>query len=186
MDIKKDVKLEEILARLKERFPPFRRSVLLQLYRVRMERLRMLMIKGVPEDVRLTIEGKVRNEEKPPIFHLPGTGTSTFAKTRRAKRLASKCYKCARWTCEGNCRRIGLPSTNRYDKIGFIQNGLSKENLDDIQISLETHPSGDVREAILDLWPQFQKEWQRIGRLKSQDLVCQLVKEWEGKNTLNS
>ncbi|KAH9793150.1 hypothetical protein KPL71_004433 [Citrus sinensis] len=44
------------------------------------------------------------------------------------------------------------------DKIQFIRDGLNKESLDDILLSLETHPSGYVQGAILQLWPLFQKE----------------------------
>ena len=33
-------------------------------------------------------------------------------------------------------------SDNREDKIQFIRDGLNKESLDDILLSLETHPSG--------------------------------------------
>jgi Carlavirus putative nucleic acid binding protein len=178
--------MDEILAVLQKRFPPFPQNILLKLYRVRSERLRMLMRKGIPEDIRWIIEGKVREDEQLPVSHLPGTGRSTYAKKRRAKRLGSNCHKCARWTCDGKCRSIGIPSTNRNDKIEFIKDGLRKENLDEIQISLETHPSGAVQIEMLDLWQQFQREWQHLGKLRLKDPVCQLTRKFYGKRILDS
>ena len=56
---------------------------------------------GIPEDIRWLIEAKVRlsgESSNSFISYMPGTGKSTFAKKRRAKRL--KVYhRCARWTC---------------------------------------------------------------------------------------
>ena len=54
-------------------------------------------------------------------------------------------------------------SDNREDKIQFIRDDLNKESLDDILLSLETHPSGYVQGAILQLWPLFQKEHARYS-----------------------
>jgi hypothetical protein len=83
---------------------------------------------------------------------MPGTGKSTFAKKRRAKRL--KVYhRCARWTCNAKYRSLGMVSINREDKIQFIKDGLSKGSLDNLLLTLETHPSGDVHRVIHDLWP---------------------------------
>ena len=48
-----------------------------------------------------------------------------------------------------------MASDNREDKIQFIRDGLNKASLDDIFLSLETHSSGYVQEAILQLWPLF-------------------------------
>jgi hypothetical protein len=41
-------------------------------------------------------------------------------------------------------------SINREDKIQFIKDDLSKESLDDLLVTLETYPSGDVHCAIHD------------------------------------
>jgi hypothetical protein len=49
-------------------------------------------------------------------------------------------------------------SINREDKIQFIKDELSKESLDNLLVTLETHPSRDVHRAIHDLWPHFHKE----------------------------
>ncbi|XP_073138420.1 uncharacterized protein [Henckelia pumila] len=68
-------------------------------------------------DIRLIIEAKVRLG-----------GKSTYAKKRRAKRL-DVCHNCARWTCNRQCRSLGYVSTNREDKIDFIKNGLSKDQV---------------------------------------------------------
>jgi hypothetical protein len=42
-------------------------------------------------------------------------------------------------------------SINHEDKIQFIKDGLSKKFLDNLLLTLETHPSGDVHHAIHDL-----------------------------------
>jgi hypothetical protein len=44
-----------------------------------------------------------------------------------------------------------MVSVNCEDKIQFIKDGLSKEFLDNLLLTLETHPSGDVHRAIHDL-----------------------------------
>ena len=46
---------------------------------------------------------------------------------------------------------LGIVSDNREDKIKFITDGLNNESLDDILLSFETHPSGYVQGAILQL-----------------------------------
>ena len=55
-----------------------------------------------------------------------------------------------------------MTSINREDKIRFIKDGLCEENLDllygDNQITLDSHPSGDVQRQLRDLWPQFLYE----------------------------
>ena len=88
---------------------------------------------------------------------MPRTGKSTFLKKRHAKRLKA-CHRCARWTCNAKCRSLGMVSVNCEDKIQFIKDGLSKGSLDNLLLTLDTHPNGDVHCAIHDLWPQFQKE----------------------------
>ncbi|KAK9175144.1 hypothetical protein WN944_027150 [Citrus x changshan-huyou] len=69
------------------------------------------------------------------------------------------------------------------DKIQFIRDGLNKESLDDILLSLETHPSGYVQGAILQLWSLFQKEHARysLGNLTINDLVCQFIRKLYAK-----
>ena len=62
-----------------------------------------------------------------------------------------------RWTCNATCRSLGIVLVNREDKIQFIKDGLSKGSLDNLLLTLETHPSGDVHRVIHDLWPQFQR-----------------------------
>lgn len=79
-----------------------------------------------------------------------------------------------------------MTSMNRDDKIQFTRDGLSKENVVEDHIALETHPSGDVQREILDLWWQFQKEWQNLGNLISKDPVCQFLRKLDGKHILDS
>jgi len=78
------------------------------------------------------------------------TGKSTFAKKHHAKRL-KVCHRCVRWTCNAQCHSLEMVSINREDKIQFIKDDLSKESLDNLLLTLEMHPSGDVQCAIHDL-----------------------------------
>jgi hypothetical protein len=113
---------------------------------------------------------------------MPGTGKSTFAKKRHAKRL-KVCHKYARWTYNAKCHSLGMVSINREDKIQFIKDGLSKESLDNLLVTLETHPSEDMYRAIHDLWSHFHKEHDRLtlGNLTKKYHVCQFLKKtgWE-------
>jgi hypothetical protein len=81
---------------------------------------------------------------------MPRTGKSTFAKKRHAKRL-KVCHRCARWTYNAQCRSLGMIFINRKDKIQFIKEDLSKESLDNLLLTLQMHPSGDVHRTIHDL-----------------------------------
>jgi len=130
-----------------------------KIYRAKCARLRLLKNHGILEDIRWLIEAKVRlsgESSNSFISYMPGIGKSTFAKKRHAKRL-KVCHRCARWTCNATCRSLGMVSINREDKIQFIKDGLSKESLNNLLLTLETHPSGDVHHAIHDLWPHFIK-----------------------------
>ncbi|KAH9671232.1 hypothetical protein KPL70_017283 [Citrus sinensis] len=92
-----------------------------------------------------------------------------------------------RWLIEAKVRSAGMVSDNRADKIQFIRDGLNKESLDDILLSLETHPSGYVQGAILQLWPLFQKEHARysLGNLTINDPVCQFIRKLDRKPILD-
>jgi len=113
---------------------------------------------------------------------MPGTGKSTFTKKRHAKRL-KVCHRCARSTCNAQCRSLGMISINREDKIQFIKDGLSKGSLDNLLLTLEMHSSGDVHRAIHDLWPQFHKKHARhsLENLTKKNLVCQFLRKLDGK-----
>lgn len=128
----------------------------------------MLVHKGIPEDIS------------------PGTGRSSYAKRRRARRIGSDCHKYARQTCNGNCRSIGLASINRDDKIQFFKDGLSKENLDDIQLSLETHPSRICARSNSQIMAAILNERQHLGNLTLKDPVCQFIRKLDGKQILDS
>ena len=67
-----------------------------------------------------------------------------LARKRRARRISVVCHKCARMRCDKKLCSLGMVSDNRKDKIQFIRVGLNKESLDDILLSLETHPNGYV------------------------------------------
>ncbi|XP_073265902.1 uncharacterized protein [Populus alba] len=88
-----------------------------------------------------------------------------------------------RWLIEAKVRLSGMVFVNREDKIQFIKDGLSKGSLDNLLLTLETHPSGDVHRVIHDLWPQFHKEHDRLslGNLTKKDPVCQFLRKLDGK-----
>ena len=93
----------------------------------------------------------------PPKFiaYMLGCGKGNYARKRRARRLYVACHKCARMRCDKKSCSLGMVSDNRKDKIQFIRDDLNKESLDDILSSLETHHSGYVQGAILQLCPLF-------------------------------
>jgi hypothetical protein len=168
--------MDTTLEKLKKYFPALPPNTIVKIYRARCERLRLLMNHGIPEDIRWLIKAKVRlsgESSNSFISYKPGTSKSTFAKKRHAKRL-KVCHQFARWTCNAQCRSLGMISINCEDKIQFIKDGLSKESLDNLLLTLETHPSGDVHRAIHDLWPQFHKEHARhsLGNLTKKDPIC--------------
>ena len=67
-----------------------------------------------------------------------------------------------------------MASINREDKIQFLKDGLSKESLDDIRLTLETHPCGQVQRYLLIYWKLFKEEKERnsLGNLTVKDPVC--------------
>jgi hypothetical protein len=96
--------------KIEKYFPVLRPNAIAKIYRVRCERLRLLMNHGIPEDIRWMIEAKVwlSNESSNSfISYMPGTCKNTFAKKRRVKRL-KVCYRCARWTCNAHCHSLGI------------------------------------------------------------------------------
>ncbi|KAK9217575.1 hypothetical protein WN943_006202 [Citrus x changshan-huyou] len=141
--------MEEIQQNLHKHFPSLPQNALKKIYKARCERLRLLMINGIPADIRWLIEAKVRlagEFSDPFISYMHGFGKSTFAKKRRAKRLGSECSHYVRLACKNPCcKALGMVSVNREDKIKFVKDGMSKESLDDILRSLETHPSRYVQ-----------------------------------------
>ncbi|KAL6518079.1 hypothetical protein OROMI_033780 [Orobanche minor] len=169
-----------MLSNLRKYYPSLPVNIIKRIYRARLERLRMLMINGIPEDIRWLIEAQVRlsGEFLNSFKYMPSTGRSTFAKKRRAKKLGV-CYKCARWTCDTRCKSLGFVSKNREDKIAFIKDGLSKESMDhDIQQILDTHPSGYVHRELLALRSQFKDERERYShdKLVSKDPIYILIR----------
>ena len=177
--------MEEALVKLKARFPTLPKDVIKKIYKRRVARLKGFMVLGIPEDIRWIIEAKVRLEGE---FHeslvgrMPGMGRSSYSKKRRAKRMGV-CHKCARWNCNKSCRNPGMVSINREDKIRFIKDGLSKESLDNIVQTLETHPSGDVHRVLLALADLFfrKRDHYNLGNLTTQDPVCQFMRKLEKK-----
>jgi hypothetical protein len=145
--------MDTTLEKLKKYFPALPQNAITKIYRARYERLRLLMNHGIPEDIHWMIEAKVQlsgESSNSFISYMPGIGKSTFAEKRRAKQL--KVYhRCVIWTYNATCRSLGMISINCEDKIQFIKDGLSKESLDNLLLTLETHPNGDVHRAIHDL-----------------------------------
>jgi hypothetical protein len=141
------------LEKLKRYFPALIQNTITKIYHFRCERLRLLMNHGISEDICWLIETKVQlsgESSNSFISYMPGTCKSTFAKKCHAKRL-KVCHRCARWTCNAKCRYIGMISVNHKDKIQFIKDGPSKESLNNLLLTLETHPSEDVHHTIHDL-----------------------------------
>ena len=90
--------MDDILSKLKSCFPLLPHNALRKIYQARFERLRILIYKGIPEDVHWIIEAKVRLAGECPnsfVSHMPSMGKNSYAKKRRAKKL-KVCYKCAR------------------------------------------------------------------------------------------
>jgi hypothetical protein len=174
--------MDTTLEKLKKYFPALPPNAIAKNYRAKCARLRLLMNHGILEDIRRLIEAKVRlsgESSNSFISFMLGTRKNTFAKKRRAKRLKV----CHRWTCNATCRSLGMIFVNREDKIQFIKDDPSKGSLDNLLLTLETHPSGDVHRAIHDLWPQFHKKHARhsLGNLTKKDHVCQFLRKLDGK-----
>ena len=144
----------EILAKLHNRFPSLSQNALLIIYKVRSERMRLLMRNNIPANIRWLIEAKVRLVGKLPlkfILYMPDCGKGNYARKRRARKLYVACHKFARMRCDKKSCSLGIMSDNREYKIQFIRDDLNKESLDDIIFSLETHHSGYVQGVILQL-----------------------------------
>ena len=169
--------MKTTLEKLKKYFPVLPQNMITKIYRVRCERLRLLMNHRIPKDICWLIESFNSF-----FLHMPGIGKSTFAKKHRAKPL-KVCHRCARWTCNTQCRSLGMVFINCEDKIQFIKDGLSKESLVNLLLTLETHSSGDVHRAIHDLWPHFHKEHDRLSleNLTKNNPVCQFLRKLDGK-----
>jgi len=113
------LKMDITLEKLKKYFLALPLNAIAKIYCARCARLRLLMNHGIPEDIRWLIEAKVRlsgESSNSFISYMLGTGKSSFAKKRRAKRL-KVCHRCARWTCNATCRSLGMVSVNHDYKI---------------------------------------------------------------------
>jgi hypothetical protein len=107
--------MDTTLEKLKKYFPALPQNAITKIYRAGCARLRLVMNHGIPKDIRWMIEAKVRlsgESSNSFISYMPKTGKSTFVKKRRAKRL-KVCHRCARWTCNAQCRSLGMVSINR-------------------------------------------------------------------------
>ena len=182
--------MEASLTTLKNYFPTLPQDVLRKIYKCKIERMRALTCLGLLKHIQWIIEAKVRlvgelNDSF--IKHLPGLEKSYYSKKRRVKRMRVY-HKCARWNCDTRCKNPGYLSINREDKLKCIKDGLSKESLDNIRETLETHPCGKVQRILSDLWELFSKEKQRysLGNLTLKDPVCQFIRKLDGKPILNS
>ena len=155
----------EILAKLYNQFLSLPQNSLLTIYKARSECMQLLIRNIIPVDFRWLIEAKVcLASELPPklIAYMSGCGKGYYARKRRARRISVACHKCARMSCDKKSCSLGIVSDNIEDKIQFIRDSLNKKSLDDILLSLETHRSGYVQGAILQLWPLFQKSMHDI------------------------
>ena len=136
------------------KFPLLPQNAFLIIYKARSERMQLLMRNNIPADICWLIEAKVGLVGELPskfIAYVLGCGKGNYVRKRRGQRISVACHKCTRMRCNKNLCSLGMMSDNREDKIQFIRDGLNKELLDDILLSLETHPSGYVQGAILQL-----------------------------------
>ena len=110
------------------------------------------MINGIPSNIRWLIEANVwlaGEFSDPFVSFMSGFGKSTFGKKKRAKRLGSKCHNCVWLNCnQPDCKSLGMVSDTREDKIKFVKDGMSKESLDDIYLTI----SWDASKRICATW----------------------------------
>jgi len=176
--------MDTTFEKLKKYFLALPQNTITKIYHARCARLKLLMNHEIPEDVRWLIEARSDYQVSPPIlsFHTYLKQEKHFCKEMSCKQL-KVCHRYAKLTCNATCRSLGMVSINHEDKIQFIKDGLSKGSLDDLLLTLETHPSGDMHHAIYDLWPQFHKEHARhsLENLTKKDHVCQFLKKLDGK-----
>ena len=79
------LKMDTTLEKLKKYFPALPQNVITKIYRVRCERLRLLMNHEIPEDIRWLIEAKVRlsgESSNSFISYMPGTGHTCLEQVR--------------------------------------------------------------------------------------------------------
>jgi hypothetical protein len=73
---------------------------------------------------------------------------------------------------------------NCEDKIQFIKDDLSKKSLNNLLLTLEIHPSGDVHNVIHDIWPYLNKKYARrslISLTKKDPLCFFFLRKLDGK-----
>jgi hypothetical protein len=78
-------------------------------------------------------------------------------------------------------KHVFCKACKNCQKSGFISK--HKESLDNLLLTLETHPSEKLHRAIHDLWPHFHKEHDRLslGNLTKKDHVCHFLRKLDGK-----
>ena len=65
------------------------------------------------------------------------------------------------WPTMFNDTHVFYKTYENCQKLGFISK--HKESLDNLLLTFETYPGGDVHCAIHDLWPHFYKEHDRLS-----------------------
>ena len=79
--------MEETLATLHKYFPALPRNALIKIYKAHTEILRILMIHGIPTDIRWIIEAMVRLAGESPNSFIPymsGLGKITYSKKMKS------------------------------------------------------------------------------------------------------
>ena len=69
--------MEETLTKLRKHFPSLPQNALMKIYKARIERMRLLMLKNIPHDIRWVIEARVRLAGELSdsfISYMPGLG----------------------------------------------------------------------------------------------------------------
>ena len=89
--------------KLYKRFPFLPQNALKKIYKACCERLCLLIINGIPSDIRWLIEAMVRLVglfSDPFISYMLYFGKRTFTKKWRARRLGSECHNCVQLSCK--------------------------------------------------------------------------------------
>lgn len=165
--------MDNFVSKLHKRISYLPRNMIVKLYKVRCKWLRMLMHKGMPTDIWVIIEGKVRFEEYL-CFCIYLAQAVVMQESEEQSVLEWLATSVLDRPVMVNVDLLGLTSLNREDKIIFIKDGLCKENFRDIRICRETYPSGAM-----------QYEWNRLS-LMTNGPIWQFIRKLDGKLFLNS
>ena len=142
----------QILAKLHKWFPSLPYNAILTIFKTWSKRLRLLMRITVLVHIRWLIETKLWLRRELPlkfVAYMFGYRKGNYSRKWRARRLQVSYHKCARTNYnESSSICLGMMSYIRKENIQFIRDDLNKKSLDDILLTLKTHPSEYVQREI--------------------------------------